>query len=408
MAIIPLIILLCLAAWRVNAEMNPMEFPLLFRELPVDLHVYLLGADDALGGLPLYDGDLLPGLPFTYPPFAVGGFMLLRQLSDSHAAMAWQSFMFACLLAVVLMVFHERKRKLGVLTILAAVAVALASFALTPVRSSFFFGQINMLLMFLVFVDVLYLRKLGGIGVGLAAGLKLTPAFTGLIFLLERRWVAALVSIATFGATVVAGFFFVPDAARFWTEAMFDSTRVGVHENPGAQSLHSVLVRAGYESSTLWLVVAVVVTLLVAWAAWAALKGGNRSMAAAIVGVGSCLVSPFSWHHHWVWMVPLLLSLALTIGNYIRAWKPSSFALRQVADLVGLAVALACAVPYLHFIVWPEVSQALAWQQYGTFGLWLYVGAAVVFIAVYAAIASGVLWYRRRRGVAGAGLQATS
>lgn len=376
--------------------MGSPPFPLRFTDLPVDLHVYLLGADNALAGVSLYEGDLLPGLPFTYPPFAVGGFMLLRQLTDAQAAIVWQSFMFGCLVAVLLMVFHDRKRKLGVGTIIAAVAVALASFALTPVRSSFFFGQINMLLMFLVFVDVLYLRRLGGIGVGLAAGFKLTPAFTGLIFLLERRWMAALVSAATFAATVAVGFFLVPDAMSFWRDAIFDSTRVGVHENPGAQSLRSVLIRAGYESSTLWLIATVAVTILIAWAAWAALRLGNRSMAIATVGVGSCLVSPFSWHHHWVWIIPLLLSLALTIGNYIRALMPDNFALRQIGDLVGLAVVCGCAVPYVHVIVWPEMSQAFAWQHYGRLGLWLYVGAAVMIIAGYAVIASGALWYRRR------------
>lgn len=29
----------------------------------------------------------------------------------------------------------------------------------------------------------------------------------------------------------------------------------------------------------------------------------------SIGGISACLVSPFSWHHHWVWLVPLVVCL---------------------------------------------------------------------------------------------------
>ena len=37
---------------------------------PVDFHIYRLAGEALNHGRSLYSGDFLPGLPFTYPPFA--------------------------------------------------------------------------------------------------------------------------------------------------------------------------------------------------------------------------------------------------------------------------------------------------------------------------------------------------
>ncbi len=59
-----------------------------------------------------------------------------------------------------------------------AVALCLAA-AFEPLRETFSFGQVNMLLLFLVAVDLLRLlpggNRWAGVGIGLATAIKLTP-----------------------------------------------------------------------------------------------------------------------------------------------------------------------------------------------------------------------------------------
>ena len=58
-----------------------------------------------------------------------------------------------------------------------------------PLRSTFDYGQINVLLVLAVLYAVYSTRWwLSGLLVGLAAGVKLTPMVSGLYFLGVRRW----------------------------------------------------------------------------------------------------------------------------------------------------------------------------------------------------------------------------
>ena len=58
-----------------------------------------------------------------------------------------------------------------------------------PLRSTFDYGQINVLLVLAVLYAVYSTRWwISGLLVGLAAGVKLTPAVSGLYFVGARRW----------------------------------------------------------------------------------------------------------------------------------------------------------------------------------------------------------------------------
>ena len=62
-----------------------------------------------------------------------------------------------------------------------------------PLRSNFDYGQINVILVLAVLYAAYSSRWwLSGLLVGVAAGIKLTPAITGLYFLGVRRWGAAV------------------------------------------------------------------------------------------------------------------------------------------------------------------------------------------------------------------------
>ncbi|MBO0679559.1 mannosyltransferase [Mycolicibacterium sp. S2-37] len=282
----------------------------------VDLHVYVGGAE-ALGQPgTLYDyvyAEQTPDfpLPFTYPPFAAVVFSPLTLLPFGVLAFCWQIGIIAALYGVV----RLSQRLLGTSgdrrTAMLWTAVGIW---LEPLRSTFDYGQVNVALVLAVLWAVLSARWwLSGLLVGLAAGVKLTPAVAGLYFVGARRWGAAVFSAVVFFATVGVSVLVVgPAGSRYFTELLGDADRVGPIGTSFNQSWRGGVSRllghdAGYGVAV---VLGIVVTAALAIAAWRAIGGSkDRLGAILIVQLFGLLLSPISWTHHWVWLLPLLIWL---------------------------------------------------------------------------------------------------
>src|SRR5699024_4260281 len=172
--------------------------------------------------------------------------------------------------------------------------------------------------------DFLPKRRLPGIGIGLAAGLKLTPAFLGLVLLFQRRWWAAGISVVTFALTVGIGFITIPDAQDFWERAIFDSSRVGDHTNPAARSIRSILEREFNIEGGLWGSLATVgIMALSCIAVWLAAMRHNGAVAMALTGVPSCLMTTSPWYHHWMSVLPLQRARMLTANKWLGQRRPA-------------------------------------------------------------------------------------
>jgi len=181
---------------------------------------------------------------------------------------------------------------------------------LEPVRTTFNYGQINLFLCALLLAGAVASKEwLAGASVGLAAGIKLTPAITGLYYLMQRRWSAVVWAVAFFAGTIGLGLLLVPsETVRFFTRLMFDPARTGPVWSAINQSLRGAIARlAGQDLTSVWLVAAGAAAVLGVWAAWACLRAGDRTAGFLAVQVTGLLVSPISWSHHWVWVLPLLL-----------------------------------------------------------------------------------------------------
>ncbi len=119
------------------------------------------------------------------------------------------------------------------------------------------------------------------------------------------------------GATGLAALV-VPDASTFyWTRAMWDTTRVGRLDYVSNQSLQGVLARLGETGRPLW--ATAVVLVLAVWAVRArhAIVVGDWTAAFALTGLTACLISPITWVHHLVWLLPSFAVL-------VRAGHPGS------------------------------------------------------------------------------------
>jgi len=281
----------------------------------VDLHVYLGGAAaiDHPGTLYSYAyADQTPDfpLPFTYPPFAAVVFYPLHLLPFGLVAFLWQVATMAALYGAV----RISQRLMGV-PAGAGYRVAMLWTAVTiwiePLRSTFDYGQINVLLMLAVLWAVYTARWwLSGLLVGAAAGIKLTPAISGVYFVGVRRWAAALFSAVVFLATVGVSALVVGDQTRYYfTDLLGDARRVGPIATSFNQSWRGGISRIlGHDAGFGPLVMAAItVTAVLAVLAWRALDSSDRLGKLLVVELFGLLFSPISWTHHWVWLVPLMM-----------------------------------------------------------------------------------------------------
>ncbi|MFF4728080.1 glycosyltransferase 87 family protein [Streptomyces mirabilis] len=276
-----------------------------------DLRVYY-GTVDAWvhhGGR-IYD-YWVPGTTygFTYPPFAAVT-MLPMSLIGLRTAIAVSVVLNLAALAVVVWILvGPALRRYG------WYGYALAACLLTllePVRDTFSFGQVNLLLLALVLSDAWLLStgrgRRAGVGIGLAAAIKLTPAlFIGLL-LLGRRWRAAGVATAVAAAATGLAAWAAPDASRFyWSEALWDTNRIGRLAYVSNQSLQGVLARLaapGEPSRAVWAATALLFLCVWAWRTSWALADEDWTAAFALTGLAACLLSPITWVHHLVWLLP--------------------------------------------------------------------------------------------------------
>lgn len=303
--------LLVLVALLVSYTGGHLRFP----AYRVDLDVYRLGSAALLRGDALYgtlpptgDGQLLL---FTYPPFAA---IVLAPLAVLPYWMACLLLTLATL-GVLALVIATVLRVLGKRCDWQRVAmVLLAAEVLEPVLRTVYAGQLDLLLLALVVLDVLVdtPKWPRGLLVGVAAAIKLTPAVFLLYFLLRRDTRAALTTAVTFLAATALGFLLTgADSVRYWTGALWDTGRVGEPTYAGNQSLLGLLAKLGVADRTAWwLPLVAVVLVLTALGVRRALAAGEKTVALGLNAVGGLLISPISWTHHWVWAVVVLLGWA--------------------------------------------------------------------------------------------------
>ena len=190
-----------------------------------DLSIYAAGGAAVRHGTPLYQLRFAFGLRFTYPPFAALLFAPLSWLPVTAGRVLVSAATILALpvtsyLALRLPPWSARLSRDRAAHL--ALAFSAAAIWLEPERTNLKYGQINVFLTALVLLDLVWVERdgnhrFGGALIGIAAGIKLTPALFAVYLLATRRYRAAATAAATFAATVAIAFALVPgDAARYW------------------------------------------------------------------------------------------------------------------------------------------------------------------------------------------------
>jgi len=283
-----------------------------------DLHVYVIGGAALNHPGTLYDVfyvDPVKGehLAFTYPTFAAMVFYPLHLLPFGLIAFLWQVAQVGAVYGSV----RLSQRFLGGGSRRIAMVWTAVALWLEPVASNFQTGQVGVFLMLGVLYAAYSTRWwVSGLLIGVGAGIKLTPATTGLYFLGMRRWGAAAFSaVAYFGTVAVAYLAFPVDTGRYFPHQMIKAGQTLPVGSSWNQSWLGGISRiVGHDAGPRSLViVAIAATAALTVLAWRALGSGtgerDRLGSLLVVQLLGLMAAPVSWIHHWVWVVPLMVWL---------------------------------------------------------------------------------------------------
>ncbi|MGY0502975.1 glycosyltransferase 87 family protein [Nocardia sp. FBN12] len=353
----------------------------------IDLQVYRNGARVWLDGGDLY-GPMPPvhglGLPFTYPPLAAMFFVPLALMPLVAAEVVVLVTSLASLgiaLWLVLVRVRPELDRIAVLTVLIA-GLGLAQY-LEPIRQTVNFGQINLILMAAVTLDILVRKPFWprGMLIGIAVSIKLIPAGYLLYFLLRRDWKAAATMVVSAAGAIGVGFLLFPkDSVEYWFHTVSDTDRIGTPYFAGNQSIKGTLFRLGLDESLatgLWIGLSALTIALAAVWMYRLIGAGNDVGALLVNAAAVLLVSPVSWSHHWVWVAPALV-VAVSLADRRRS--------RAFTTLVALFTVM--------FIIGPQWvlphsgDKELAWAWWQQI-----IGSSYVW-ATFAVIAYAAITYR--------------
>jgi alpha-1,2-mannosyltransferase len=302
----------------------------------IDLDVYRLGVRQWLGGGDMY-GTLPPThdgarLPFIYPPFAAIALSPIALIPWGLAQVLSFGLAIAALSVTIYLCIRRLYPAANLWTALVVSGFALPlALWLEPVRETIGYGQINLILMMLVAVDCLVERPRWprGLLIGVAAAIKLTPAVFLLYFLLRRDVRATAVTMAAGALATALGFAILPsESMRYWFGGFAGAAGVSGSPYANNQTVKAALARLTLPQPVetgLWLLIAVVVLVAAVVGIWRALGSSNAVLAMVITSAAGLLLSPTSWSHHWVWIVPALLAMVVeSVRTRSTGWIAAS------------------------------------------------------------------------------------
>lgn len=316
--------------------------------MPVDFFVYYDAARQAFTTENIYAHNIfserLPdeGLPFVYTPFTL---LLIQPFTLLPPMLAWVvwTFVMLCGLAWALRflarsIGHDPSSKF-------VIALFLLLSGTTVIAQHLAFGQINILLAVACLYDlaanktqrISWLPR--GLLTGIAAGIKLTPAFFLFYLLATRQFRAAIWMCAGGLGTLAIGAVLFP--VNTWhylsVEILSLSDKVDLGSNFATSGNNSISGALAYFWADAPLGVKAFFILGVAAAALATayhLHKAQRTLDAVLIaGASIQLLSPVSWIHHWVFLVFIVLRLSLNART--RRWGLAGllFLLMQPTDL---------------------------------------------------------------------------
>jgi alpha-1,2-mannosyltransferase len=296
----------------------------------IDLDVYRMGGR-AVFGSRLYIVHLpLDGLRFTYPSFSALLFAPLGLVSFTTAQIIWAVGNVLALVGLLFYAIKALRPGLSQSTILQWALIGSApALWLQPVRLTFNFGQINVFLALSILVDLTCELSIGrrripqGVLIGIASAVKLTPLVFIPFLLLTKRVRAGWTALGAFvGCNLIVGIVAPRATWQYWTKYGSELGRIGNADFTSNQNLKALLLRVHHGTVPTVLLLTLTVAVLVGGLALAviAYRVSSPFLAMLVCAVTGLLVSPVTWSHHLVWVVPVITWLILGIDRPRFGW----------------------------------------------------------------------------------------
>jgi alpha-1,2-mannosyltransferase len=301
-----------------------------------DLTVYRRAGGAVLNGTSIFARPH-GALPFTYPPFAAILAVPFVRGSAQVVQIFWTLAQLAMLGVVIFLTARRTRPDFARETALAIAALFTLLMVFTqPIQLDIRFGQVNLLLMLLVFLDLMPKSTPWprGVLIGVAAAIKLVPAIFVVYLLVTGRTRAAVTAIVSFLTCTALAWAVLPASSHdYWLHLIFVSRRTGRPTYWSNQSIFGILDRSMSMPMSTMIAIAIVVPLALfgferARRAW---RAGDDLTGMLLIGLLSIACSPVSWVHHLDWIAPVVAMLAVARARGRR---------RVVAVLVWLAFVL--------------------------------------------------------------------
>ena len=293
------------------------------------------------GERPVKDDAMLPWN--VHPPASIifalpFGSLPNNKFAYRHSHLIWTAAMSACLLAALIVAIRVSGRnfQLGDALMLGALL-----FFCSPLQTQLFQGQLNGIIAMLVVLawaaDKRERYFQAGVLIGLAAAIKIVPAYLFLYWLVQRRWQALSGGVAGFVLlNCLALAMFGLDSFRVYVEIVAPSVtnyrsswdNVSISGfwfklfDPNEQVERvQALARLPWLANGLSFLCQLIVTMIVSRRCVQARTREQRDHALGLAVIGMLLVSPITWSHYFlVLIMPLCVKSAVpytTIGRWL-------------------------------------------------------------------------------------------
>jgi alpha-1,2-mannosyltransferase len=359
----------------------------------LDFRAYYAAGAAATAGIDPYDTArvrahvTLPGrqtiVGYLYPPPTLWLFAGFAQLPYPAAQIPWLLLQFGLAVASLGLILRALHCPFGSP---ASVLLGFAFLSSTALSELFRWGQFDMIVLFLLTLAVLAMLRdhpfRSGLWLAAAAVAKVTPITYLAVFLLRRQWKAAVTMLGA-AATLCAAALLWPghDACLSWlsrlgsfsgdTQSVISPNNMSLHgflyrlfaEHPTHRGMSTPWIDLGLQNAR-WLARLSAATLGLITAAWMWRWRRTLSTAECLCAAIPLvlLLSPITWSHHCVQLLP---PLALIIAGACRSKRAAKVDLLGVVLIVLLLVVggpgriESATKPWLNHLITPTTTYAV-------------------------------------------------
>ncbi|OGH09870.1 MAG: hypothetical protein A2152_02200 [Candidatus Levybacteria bacterium RBG_16_35_6] len=270
------------------------------------------GQNPYLGGINLYTST-------TYPPFSFLFFYPFSFLNISLSGKLFTLCSISLFFASIYLIFRIGKVRTKSYLFLFVLGLFSIYF---PVKFTLGMGQINIFILFLIVLFLYFYKKsvfLSGFFLSLSFLTKLFPILLFLYLLMRKKFKILVYSLLIIMIFIAFSFLLVPKEVNLYfyqkiLTSFFNSWPSDYYN----QSITGVLSR-GFTDNNTRILLKILFSVVFLGASFVVLlkrKTKDINLETGYLIIVSLLINPFSWQHHFVWLVlPLLLTLFLLLKS---------------------------------------------------------------------------------------------